>query len=230
MIRSLWMILSTIAIANIFAVAFFIAWLAASDRLDAGRIQEAKAIFVETRAVEAAREKVESRRADAEAAELAELAKQGQPPITAEQRSRIISDYVELINQRTERTRRETQNLIDTLLAQQARLKEDQEELQREREAFESMRAEVVEREGSEQFAKALKIYESVKAETAVGMLRELITDGQTDQVVSYLNAMKPRSASAVIATLEDDDPALAADLLERLRVHGLFAQAREAE
>jgi flagellar motility protein MotE (MotC chaperone) len=230
MFRRLWLILATIAVANALALGMFLGWLAASDRLDMERLRETRGLFVRTRAQETADEERAAREAEAAAAEAERRSIEGLPPITAEQRMRIIRDYAELINQRTERTKRETQDLIDTLMAQQTRLERERRELEADRAAFERMRSEIVDLVGSEQFEKTLRIYETVKPEVAASMMRELLARGETDQVVAYLDAMKSRSASAVIGRFEEQDPALAADLLERLRVHGLVAQAREAD
>ncbi len=230
MMRRLWLVAATLAVANVLGLGFFVAWLAASDRLDMDRLREARAIFVRTRAEAEARAEREAREAEAQAEEAEAAAREGLPPITAEQRMRIIRDYAELINQRTERTRRETQDLIDTMMAQQARLAHAREELEADQAAFERMRREISDLVGSEQFEKTLRIYETVKSDVAADMMRELIAQGETDQVVAYLDAMNARNASAIVSEFEAGDPELAADLLERLRVHGLVAQAREAE
>lgn len=58
-------------------------------------------------------------------------------------------------------------------------------------------------------------------APTAAGPSREAL-----DLVVSYLNAMQDRTRSKVIGEFLKDDPALASELLERLRQRGQVARA----
>ena len=226
MIRALWIFLATLAIANVFALAILFGWLGSSGRLSGERVRAVTAMFSETLAEEAERRDAESDDAERAAALAEEEAKVGRPPVTAEQRMEIIREYSDQIAQRTERTQRATEDLIRTLMAQQARLRTEREAFEAERDAFDAMRRELVELEGSEQFAKSLKIYETVKAPVAASMLGELIGSGETDQVIAYLDAMKSRTASKIVTELERQSPALAAELLERLRVHGMVAVA----
>ena len=54
--------------------------------------------------------------------------------------------------------------------------------------------------------------------------LLQIIEQGAPEQATAYLNAMQTRTASKILAQI--GDAALAADLLERLRVYGLEARA----
>lgn len=228
MLRSLWIIISTLCVANVIALAILFGWLGATNRLSPERLEDARTIFVQTVAQEQADEKQAAQRQAAAQAAAAEQAEVGTPPITAEQRMAIIQEYSELVNQRTARARRETQDMINTLMKDQARFLEERKAFEKERDDFQKMREKIAALEGSDQFQKALTIYESVKPDVAAAMLGTLIEQGEVEQVVSYLNAMKPRNASKVVASFESQDPKLAADLLERLRTHGLVAQASE--
>ena len=222
--RAIWIILSTLALANMLALAVVVGWLASTDRLSRERIDAVREIFVQTAAQEEVNEADMVRQAE-EAAVLAEVErKKGLPPLTAEQRLDLVREYADLIQQRTERTRRETQDLINTLMVQQSRLQQERVQLTAEREAFESMRAKITALEGSEQFQKALKIYQTIKPDVASAMLMELVNRNEIDQIVAYFNAMPPRTASRIITELKKNSSALAADLVERLRVHGIEA------
>ena len=222
--RAIWIILSTLALANMLALAVVVGWLASTDRLSRERIDAVREIFVQTAAQEEVNEADMARQAE-EAAVLAEVErKKGLPPLTAEQRLDLVREYADLIQQRTERTRRETQDLINTLMVQQSRLQQERVQLTAEREAFESMRAKITALEGSEQFQKALKIYQTIKPDVASAMLMELVNRNEIDQIVAYFNAMPPRTASRIITELKKNSSALAADLVERLRVHGIEA------
>jgi len=227
--RSIWIILSTIALANMVALGVVVGWLASTNRLSRDRFDAVRHIFVETTAQEDSRVAEESKQA-AEAALLAEAEKKkGLPPLTAEQRLDLVREYAELIQQRTERTRRETQDLINTLMVQQSRVQQERIQLTEERAAFEAMRKRITDLEGSEQFQKSLKIYQTIKPDVAAAMLMELVGRNELDQVVMYFNAMPPRTASRIITELQKDSSALAADLVERLRVHGIQANPADA-
>ena len=228
MVKSLWVILSTLCVANVFALGIFLAWLGASDRLSMDRLDEARMVFVQTRGEADAEAESEALQAERDAAAAEEAARIGTSPITAEQRMKIIQEYASLIEDRTARTRRETQDMIDTLMLQQARFLEERQAFEREREAYRDMRAEIEALEGSEQFQKALTIYQKVKPDAATDMLSRLIEAGEVDQVVTYLDAMNARVASKIVSEFERRDAGLAADLLERLRTQGLVAQASE--
>ena len=222
--RAIWIILSTLALANMLALAVVVGWLASTDRLSRERIDAVREIFVQTAAQEEVNEADMVRQAE-EAAVLAEVErKKGLPPLTAEQRLDLVREDADLTQQRTERTRRETQDLINTLMVQQSRLQQERVQLTAEREAFESMRAKITALEGSEQFQKALKIYQTIKPDVASAMLMELVNRNEIDQIVAYFNAMPPRTASRIITELKKNSSALAADLVERLRVHGIEA------
>jgi hypothetical protein len=54
--------------------------------------------------------------------------------------------------------------------------------------------------------------------------------DARIDLVVSYLNAMQERTRAKVIGEFLKDDPALASELLERLRRRGQIAGAAEVQ
>jgi flagellar motility protein MotE (MotC chaperone) len=224
MLRRVWWIISTLALANVLAIVGLIGWLAASGRINGERVEELREVFMQTVAAEDAAEEQAQIEAERAALEAAEAAKSGKPPITAEQRMEIIRDYSDLIALRTERVRRETGDLIDTLMTQQARLATEREAFDREKADFEQMRAEIADLEGSEQFEKTLKIYTTVKADEASNMMRALLAAGELDQVIAYLSAMPSRTASKIISNFEDEDPALAAGLLENLREYGLAA------
>lgn len=54
------------------------------------------------------------------------------------------------------------------------------------------------------------------------------VMTGGPEQVVAYLNALQERARNKIMAEITANDPALAADLLERLRTRGQVARAPE--
>jgi hypothetical protein len=230
MIRALYIIITTLALAHFLGGAVFLAWLSATDRLSIDRLADVREMFAETVAHERAREDLEAQAA-ADQAELdAQLAKQGTPPITAEQRVERDLAQDRATEQRLERMRRDTQDRFEALMRRARELEAERAAFEREREAFNRLREEIARREGDEQFEKAVRMYEGLQAEQAGRLLENLVNEDETAQVVAYLNAMKARSATAIVASIAERDAALATDLLERLREHGLVADVAPEE
>jgi hypothetical protein len=221
MLRSLWIILSTLAVANLFALAGFVAWLAAGDRLSRERVESVRAVFASTVSDEQARLRRERAAEEAARAAAEEAARIGAPPLTADRKLEQDAARDEAASQQARRVQRETSDLINTLMQERAELDRQREIFQREVDAFNRMRAAIAQQEGSEQFQKAVALYQLVKPAEARAMMQSLIRKGETDQVVSYLDAIQPRTASRIITEFQNEDPDLAADLLERLRVRG---------
>ena len=84
------------------------------------------------------------------------------------------------------------------------------------------MRRRLTAQQSSEQFQKTVLNYETQKPDVARDMLRALIDQGEEQQVVAYLDAMQARKSSKVIDAFAEDDPVLAAGLLEKLRTFGI--------
>ncbi|MDX2114378.1 MAG: hypothetical protein SFZ24_01985 [Planctomycetota bacterium] len=219
--RSIWIIISTLAIANLLGIAGFLGWLQTSGRLNRDRVERIRTILAPTVATEQAEE--QRRQAEAETARQAAeaAAKVGVKPLTAEQRLEDAAGQEEVDAQRSRRVQRETTDLINTLMREREQLDRERAKFDADVAAFKEMRARIAEQEGSEQFQKTVQLYQSVKPADAKNMMASLIQTGKKDQVVSYLNALAPRNASKILAEFQVDDPALAADLLERLRLLG---------
>ncbi len=229
--RTIWMLISTLAIANLLALAGFVGWLQASGRLSPERLQRLREVLAPTVAAEDAAEQMKLIEAQAAAAKAQEDSKAGRAPLTAEQRLLLTHTQIDVTTQQQQRVQRETADLIATLLQERTELERQRAEFQAQVEEFNTRRNKIIEQEGSEQFRKAVALYGSLKPAQARTMLDALIKGGQTDQVVAYLNALQARTASKIISEFERDQPQLAADLLERLRQRGTeFAGARPPE
>ncbi len=222
--KSLWIIISTLAIANLLALIGFGAWLHTSDRLDGERLERVRRIFADTRTVERTRQEEEERKQEEARQAAAEQARADLPPLTADQRLAQARDQADVAALRLGRVHREVEDLRAVLLKERASLDADTEALAKERAEFEAMRARIMDMEGDEQFKKSLSLYESLPAEKAREMLLALVEQGEVEQVVAYLNSMQTRTAKKIVEGIED--PKLAADLLERLRTRGLEARA----
>lgn len=228
MIRSAWLILSTMSIANLMLLLIGAGWLHTTGRLSPDRLQETKSLY-ELTVDEALR--LEQERAAKTQKTLDELVAMGfedSIPLDSE----AATDLVQRFNYiRTENFAQEVANIevlrsaLDTDLR---RLANAREEFNAERDQFERRQQAIADREGSEQFQKAVKLYGITKAESAKEMMSALIDQGETDQVVAYLDALKPDVTSKILDKFLEDDPALAADLLERIRSYGIESTIAE--
>lgn len=229
MMRSLWIAVSTLALANLMALGVFALWLNASGRLSRERVEKVREVFGVTVAEERAKLEGEKTAAEAEATRAQEAAREKRPPITAEQRLMIIREYEESQRQKNERVQRETKDLLNQLAIRKADFDAQKAAFVAERQAFEAMREELARSTGGEQFAKTLKVYETVKAADAAAMMESLLAGGDAgrEQVVAYLNQMQPRTSAKIVGEFRKKDAALAADLLERLRTYGLETGVR---
>lgn len=226
MMRSVWFVISSLALANLLALVMFIGWLAGTERLSSDRIETVRSIFVESVSETEERLRKEEREAERLAAEEAEQAKIGTPPVTAEQRMLIIDEHADLVNHRIRRTQREAEDLIRLLDRQLRELNAERVAFEAERDRWIAQREAIREMEGSEQFRQALSIYETLRPDAAANLLQQLIDGGDIDQAVMYLSRMRSRTASRIIGVVEGRDARLAADLLERLRALGIEPRA----
>ncbi|XHC24532.1 MAG: hypothetical protein ACFHWZ_10700 [Phycisphaerales bacterium] len=222
MIRSAWLVVSTIAVANLLAILGFVGWLVSSDRLTLDRLEEIRAMVAPTVAEQLEADRAAESEAESERARLEDGGNLGAVPISAKDRLNILREVDEVSRQRFERMERETRDLQRQLQAELDAIAAEREALEKTRDAFETRRAEIAELEQSKQFKRALQLYESSKSDVAANMFQSLIDRGNEEDVVSYLNAMKPMSAKKIIEEFEQRDPALAARLLEGVRTYGL--------
>lgn len=240
--KTIWSVLSIIAVANMVAAALFLAFLALTDRLDTRRVHELKEVLATTIAQRSMAEQAEQDAAepidDAQAAdddialsasELLEL--------------RIIQSEVDL--QRKQRLAREIKDLQRAQSLAHQQLVDERAAFDAEVKAFRDELARLRAIDGSRQFKKAVKVLDGLAAEDAVAVLRAMIdgggdpamelasadgtavgdaelgVDGMT-RAVSYLNAMQERSRTRVVSTIAAEDPVLAAQLLEEIRKRGV--------
>lgn len=224
--RSLWTLLSVVAIANLLALFLFVGFLVASDRVDTTRLREVRQLFTETVAQRKAREEQAAAEAERQkhAAELE--AKKGSAPVTAGENLDIKIRQSEADQARIDGMRREIRLLQETLRREKLAVDAEWAKLRQERDDFERARRIVAETEGNTQFKKTLATLEGLKPDKTYTALRQLIDAKNTDQVVAYLNAMQERTRTKVVDEFLKTDPKVAADLLERLRTRGQSAPA----
>lgn len=224
--KGVWILISTLALANFLAMVGLVGWLKATDRIDSSRIATVRDMFSTTVSEERAAADAVKAAEEAAARKQEEAAIAGAPPLSASEAMGTERVQSEQQRQHVERLRREVEDLQRSLARERDELDDQWGQLRAERAAFQAMREQLAALEGSAQFERALRLYESLKPEQTQALMQELITAGNIEQVVSYLNAMQTRTASKVLAEFED--PRVAADLLERLRTRGLEARVSE--
>lgn len=227
--KSIWTVLSVLAVANLLALGGFVGWLKATDRLSAERLTAVRGLFVETVAQQKAKADGEAAKAAADQKAAAEKAKEGQPPLAASDVLNIKLEQGKADLERVESLKREVQILRETLQRERGQLDADRLALKKERDEFERARKIVADTEGNAQFKKALATLEGLKPDKAKTALQQLIDAKQVEQVVAYLNSMQERTRTKIVDEFLKADPKVATDLLERLRTRGMQARASES-
>jgi hypothetical protein len=223
--RTAWIVVSTLAIANLLALGGFIGWLGMTHRLSRGRVDAVKHVFVKTIAAEELERTEAQTQLAAEEAEAARAKRMAIPPVSAAEKIAVQMAAEKTDFQNTLRREGEMKTLRDSLQRESERLQVWQDALQKRELAFKAERKKIVDIEGGEQFKKALATIEVLKPKDAQSLMSTLAKDGKIDEVVAYLNAMEERSRGKVMAEFNKVDPKLAADLLERLRTRGMLAK-----
>jgi pyruvate/2-oxoglutarate dehydrogenase complex dihydrolipoamide acyltransferase (E2) component len=208
-------------------VAGFVGWFIGTGRLDDRRGEELKVMLTETVADRDAREDAEQRAAEAEQAAL-EAAENPAIPLTADEQINRKLLASEADRQHVQRMRREIADLQRTIQIQQAQLEEAREAFLSERDAFEAARERIKATEGNEQFQAALETITQMKADQAYSVLNETLMQDPSgyETVIAYLDNLEGRKRAEILGKFEEDDPILAAKLLELLRTRGLIASA----
>ena len=220
--KSIWLILSTIALANLLALAGFVGWLGATGRLEGDRVEKIRQIFAKPVAAEAAEAEAMTV-ADAAAKEQARQAdKLAEPPVPAAERLAREQADAELATQRMLRRQREIDDLGSQLLRRQDELDQREKELDLRIAAFDARKQKFHEIEGTAQFQSALTTLEGLKAKEAKATLEAMMSRGLNDEVIAYLSKMDERKRSGIVSEFAKGQPAVAADLLERLRTRGV--------
>ena len=234
--KTIWRVVSVMAFANLLALMAFGGWLRFSDRFDMARVRSVREVFTETLTDEHARlEREEKDRVEEQRlADLAALEAAGGDPISAANRIRMQDELDEEGTAKLARMQREMTVLRRMLAEEQQRLDAGIASLKAEREAFNAERDRIRQIEGDGQFKIAVGAFSEIKSSTAKDMLKEIMSGTTVDgndgmsQVVSYLNAMDDDVRAKIIEEFAKEGPALAANLLERLRTYGLLAQVPE--
>jgi hypothetical protein len=225
--KTAWSIVSFLAVVHLLALVMFMVWLWQSGRLSPERIQMLRETFAVTVA-EADRRAAEVERLTEEERRRAEDdVRREKPPVPSAAQVRHLSQIEEIERRASRRLHDEKRILAEQVAAAVARLEARENAHDAERRRWN----ETIEREQArrtdEQFAKAVRQYESVPSRQGKNMLMALVIDGRMDQAVAYLDAMNGRAAAKIIQEFRTpEETAMATELLERLRTFGLATDA----
>ena len=220
--RTLWNIVSFLAVVHLLAVAIIVMWLWQSHRLDAARLTDIRDLL--STPVHEAREGMIANLREAEDQRLkeAEDVLRANPPsdsATQIQRTALVMLQEDQARRRLDDEKRMMQEQLELATASVDDLRT---EFDRERTAWENAVRDDRTQKTDEQFMQTVKQYEQSPPKQAKRMLQELVINGQMDQAVSYLDAMNPRAASKVLKEFKtDEEIKVATELLERLRTLG---------
>ncbi len=222
--RTIWLALSVLAVANVLGLAAFFGWLSATDRVDRARLEQVRAIFAPTLAQVREQERRAQSQAEADARAAEERARLSKPAVTSEQELQARFDATEIDRQRRQRIHDEIAQLQRILNERVAELERLNGQIAAARAEFESLTRRARDQATDEQFKKTLAVLEGLKPQIAKSMLRQTMDMGESGmaQAIAYLNAMDDDIRTAVVQEFAKEDPKLAAELLERLRTRGV--------
>lgn len=233
--KTLWNMISVMALANFLAICGVVGWLWSSDRLDKGRVEQIREAFAETVTERDARLATEQAEADSLALASQAADDVGSAPIGSIDRLALQDEIFEGGFAKYQLLQRQVEDLTSVLNEREAALKSWEQDLAKQENKFNQRRQELADLEGSEQFRKTVSTYESMKADIAKSMMATLLEatperseEEGMDLVVAYLNAMKARARTKIIEEFQQASPQLASTLLERLRTRGLLASGTE--
>lgn len=213
-----------VAIHLLAATGGFI-WLAASDRLDRGRVEQVVDLFRPTIA-EQARLEAEQQQAEEQAlatqSELAYMESVGNGPRSLEERLAQKLEGDDYVQHSFERMR-EDRDAIQTRLNQDRAFIDSQlQRLETERAAFEAIKKDYEDRRTQEDFQRAVATFEQLKPKQTKQMFQQLIASGQTDLVVDYLAEMSLRKSAGVLKEFKSPaEVGQASAIIEALRQRG---------
>ncbi len=227
--KTLWSLFSYLAIIHLLSFLMFMGWLWQSDRLDRVRIDKVRAMFSLTKP----QAELVAKQADIDMQEnineQVELAMRNNPPFSSQAGlaiNRAHQTQSEQAARNLEDTRKKSLNMVTM---EREVLEKEQKEFAQMKAAWDKANAAERKRKTDEQFAQAVKILAALTPKQGKQMLTNLVTDGNTEQAVAYLDALNPRKAAGILKAFKTvEEMILATQLQEKLRVFGTGAEDSE--
>lgn len=217
--KTLWSIVTVMALANLLALGGFVGWLGGTGRIDESRLRELRALFAPTVADAAAARAA----AELEAAQEADQARRQErltnPPLTA---SAILASReiaADAAAQEVLRVRQEVRERQAELQIEADRLAKERAAFVAERDAWQSRRDAELQRVAGEQFTQLVALFSTLKPREARDLILEMEARGERADVVRLLDALEVRAAAKILSELRTPEQRrLASELLARLR------------
>lgn len=228
--KTIWSVVSILAVAHILALLGVVGFLAGTDRLDRSRIEAVRQVFVPTLSQQEEAE-AEVRNAQDERLEQArrEANLDGANPgvdLRNEGFRSVEQTQLELVR----RGERDLENLTAMLDRRLREIERRERELLANEAAFEERFGAKRDAAKEEQFQKMVSLLGKLRAEDLKAKLDVYLLESREDLVVDILQALPLRSATKVLALYQSQtDNIVAADLLLRVKNQGL-PDAREED
>jgi hypothetical protein len=221
--KSLWNVVSFLAVVNLLAFVMLIVWLWQSDRLSHARVQQLREMLSLTITEEKSKLDEAMQKAQADAATALNQQIQANPSVESVEQLRQIT----LIRYEQEQARRRLEDernvLLTALATESSRLEEQRSELEQQKAAWENAVRQERQRKNDEQFLQTVRQFEQLPPKQGKQMIMELIDTKQRETVVAYLDAMSPRACAKILKEFKTEpEIKLATELLEQLRTFGL--------
>lgn len=220
--KTIWNILSFLAVVHLLALVMFVAWLWHSDRLDGERVQQVREMFSMTIPKAQVAAKQAQVRAEAELDQQREKAFHDDPPFSSAATIELSSQITRHTDQEIRRLENAKKKRLAELADAQRAFEEREAESKARVEAWEKTAAADRKRSEDEQFAKAVRLLESQQPKQAKAIIVELVSTGKMDQAVAYINAMDERKSRKLLGAFKSPvEQKLATQLLEQLSTFG---------
>jgi len=237
--KTIWNVITIVAIAHFLALIGFVGFLAGTKRLNRERIDAARQIFAMTLPEEEAAKDAEAKAQEKKKLDAVKSTLKDDPllvslypngpdtetsaSMNSEERTATVTSEDEFLREREMRFKKDQEHLKRTLEEENRKLQKGWKDLKTNQDAF---RAEVERqrklREDT-QFQKMISILKGLPAKDTKGKLDAFLAQGKMELVIDILDAFDARTAQKVMKEYKTaPENALAAELLEKLKDRGM--------
>ena len=216
--KSLWSVVSFLAVVHLLALLGFLGWMYGSDRLSLERVRTVRELFAMTMTDEKMQKEEQERETTVNPERDSSMFQ-----MSSTRQIELMTDVQRQELLATQRMKDESEMHARQFSLLNQKIASEREEFEKERRRWEEATGADRERKTNEQFTQTVIQYESLPAKQGKQVLIELINSGNREQAVAYLDAMKPRATSKILKEFKSpEEIILAAELLEELRIFGL--------
>lgn len=216
--KSLWSVVSFLAVVHLLALLGFLGWMYGSDRLSLERVRTVRELFAMTMTDEKMQKEEQERDSTVNPERDSSMFQ-----MSSTRQIELLTDVQRQELLATQRMKDESEMHARQFSLLNQKIASEREEFEEERRRWEEATGADRERKTNEQFTQTVIQYESLPAKQGKQVLIELINSGNREQAVAYLDAMKPRATSKILKEFKSpEEIILAAELLEELRIFGL--------